>query len=48
LALLLALLLHRGTTMPCCPRSRPNSDTASARSAPQRRRPRRRQAPLSV
>ena len=32
--------------MPCCRGSRPNSDTASARSVPWRRRPRRRQAPL--
>ncbi len=32
-----ALLLRRETTMPCCPGSRPNSDSASARSVPQRR-----------
>jgi hypothetical protein len=42
----LALLLRWGTVMSCCPGSRSNSDSASARSVPQRRRPRRRQAPL--
>jgi hypothetical protein len=41
-----ALLLGRGTAMPWCPGSRPNSHSASARSVPWRRRPRRRPAPL--
>jgi hypothetical protein len=42
----LALLLHLGTTLSCCPGSRPNSDTASVRSVTQRRRRPRRRAPL--